>query len=263
MTYTLSQAMLYLAKTLGGVEEGVATGGSTSYLIDTNRREQAEYWAGGTLFCLSGSNAGSVDIVRQYDEAGKIYVDTKTSAFTAGNRYALAPPKFPKHKLRMAINNALISVRVLSVDDTLTTEADKEVYVLPAGVRNILRVEIASNISEPYHYRMSYGWYEIDGNLCFRADVMPRTDGYPIKITYLSPHSEVINDDDKISDGVNIDWLRWSSAVWAYRDLISEEGKDNQADIELMNEAIKQEMIERERMQGSWNNFITKTCVLG
>jgi len=92
---------------------------------------------------------------------------------------------------------------------------------------------------------------------------MPRTDGYPIKITYLSPHSEVINDDDKISDGVNIDWLRWSSAVWAYRDLISEEGKDNQADIELMNEAIKQEMIERERMQGSWNNFITKTCVLG
>ena len=51
MTYTLGELTYRAAREIEDVREGVATGGSTTTIVDSNNRtEHDDYWNGGTAW---------------------------------------------------------------------------------------------------------------------------------------------------------------------------------------------------------------------
>jgi hypothetical protein len=112
-----------------------------------------------------------------------------------------------------AINIALSEVgKVTKVDENLVVEPNQHQYVLPEGVRNVVRVQIAVDKSEQLFYT-DYSWQELEGSLYFRND-LGYSPGNKIRIFYNDAHDSVSEDDDEIDDCIPESLL---CAIAAYR----------------------------------------------
>lgn len=237
---TLSDVMLDVAEILGGVRSGVATGGSTSTLIDTSRIESADYWKDGTLFLLSGSNLGLATKVLAYSENTLVIPTALT--ITAGDRYAVAPPVFPFDVMQIAIQRALDEIgNSVTYDETLLVTTSTNSYTLPAGVNGLMRVEVATTSTAPYSYSPNYFWHENNGHLYFDPIKAPSTVGMKIRLWYRIPHVEVTSYSTVISNNINLEYLKWKAVVNVYRDRLSQVGKDDPMLIDLLNQAMAKE----------------------
>jgi len=239
---TLADATLALARVLGQVYEGTATGGSASTLEDTALVAKAPELAGGTLWLLSGALAGKCLVISKHT-ADDLQFDQQESAVAEGDRYAaFAGDKFTKQALVAAVNAAICDVGLYTdTDQSLTTVADQEEYTLPAGVSNVVQVDIGLNTSEPY------GWYEHrrcietnDGKLIFLMNA-PAVTGYPIRLWYNKAFASLVDDTDTLDDRLNLQRLAYEAAVQAWRTRILRLGSNEKADPvarEAMNDAL-------------------------
>lgn len=221
---TLRTAMLETARVMGVVREGTATGGTTTTLIDTHLDEPADYYTKGTLWILDGSNMGVCDVVSLFAENEITIETTLANAIVDGDEYAIATPEFPKHKLRQAVLSVLRYAPILLVNDDLTADGSGE-YDLPEGVHNIKRVDVGG---------VHQSWREVNDKLYFDGNTDPSSGTIYL---YYEGHHGVIEEDDDILSSVDMDWLKWSAAVFLYRDKITRINKDNPTDLDLLNEA--------------------------
>lgn len=247
-TNTLSYAMLDVARLLGGLRSSIATGGTTTTLIDTSRNEEAEYWKDGTVWIMSGTQIGVCAGIKSHSGNTITLNTTLSSAIVAGTEYYVYPPEFKLDAIRHAIQSSLRELGdVTSNNTSLLTNTVSEEYILPTGVYNLLRVETATNQEEPYNYTRNYYWNESNGKLYFHPNKKPATDGNKIRIWYKAPHIEVFEYSDIISDAIDRTWLAWAAVANVLRNTISITGKDKAINIDLLNQAIMREQELRNR----------------
>lgn len=236
----LFDATLDLARFVGTVFKSTATGGSTTSLVDTSMREANSFYDGGTIWILSGTNAGNYRKINKH-VSKELFFDALGASITSGVRYAVADATFPLNLLKEAVNQSLVYFQIPRYDTSLTVDTSTNVYTLPAGVSNILRVEIACNDTEPYSYEHNYWWREIDGKLEIRDGVFLDDDGKKIRITYAVNHGE-IDDSGDIDPNVHPEYIRYAGAVWLWRNYIQKTEMDSLIAKEMFNESKMLEM---------------------
>lgn len=245
---TLVDVMLEVARIVDLVREGTATDGSTTQLTDSNIDEPNDSYRGGTLWLLSGDNDGACEVIKSHGEGGVLTLkNTLSNAIAAGVSYAVAGRKFPKHVLKQAVQMVLRETDIMGKDETLEVTADTQVYTLPTGVYDVRRVEVQTNESEPYDYRINQHWREQNGSIYFDPTFEPITAGMTIRLWYAKPHGEIA-ESGSIDNALDIQYLKWAAAVQVLRRKIQEIKRDNPTDIDMLNEAKSLEESARNRM---------------
>jgi hypothetical protein len=239
---TLYNATLELSKILQNTPESLATGGSLTTLLDTARLEVADYFDKGTIWFMSGNNAGKSAVIDAW--SGQTFTfSTQALACAAANRYAAASAEFPRWLLIQKINEAYRKLAEVSENKTLTTVADQEEYTLPSGVYNVKRVDIATYTSTPYYWGRHMRWTERDGKLVFDHDHAPAESGYLIRLLYQIAPAELTGDTGTISDTINIDRLIWNAAVEALRWKLAMIGSDRPEEMRRYQESLANAML--------------------
>lgn len=239
---TLFDAILEVAKLVEEVRTGITTAaGSTTTLVDADTTEPADFWNNGLLLFQEGALSGKTAQVIDYDLTTHTFTfGTQTAAPGIGVAYSVAEQKYRRSDLVRAVQQALLDIGPITHEDvSLTLVADQEEYDLPAGVSNLVEVEIATNDEAPYGWYTHYWWNESDdGHLRFDPDYVPEEAvGNIIKLHYNQPHASVSADSATISPGIKIELLRWLAAVNLYRSKYESTGKNDPALLELFNEA--------------------------
>jgi hypothetical protein len=203
------------------VHTGTATGGTTSTLEDTLLTESAGRYTGGTLWVLTGDNAGLCCPVIAHGN-GSLMFTAVTDAIAAGDKYALSSPQFPKWLLDQAVDTALEGIDVIA-SSTETIVAG--VLTLTLGIQNVRRVYI--NGKENFHWDEELGVITFD-NTGLSGDAV---------VKYLVKANTTVDIDGELQTLVDPDHVAWSAVVFLWRNLIERIHKDNPSAIDLLNEA--------------------------
>jgi hypothetical protein len=190
------------------VMNSAATEGDTTYLKDTvNLIQLNEVYERGTLWIRSGTHAGKVLRVNSHAN-NKLIFTALTGAIATGTRYAVARGLYPFEQVVAKIESALDETYVTAEDHSLTGDGEALTFTLPAGVFDILRVEIER---ENHPTFTSNHWHEIQGSLRFDYGHAPFEDDV-IHIYYKAKHDELSTYSDEISTEINIEWLVLTTA---------------------------------------------------
>lgn len=242
---TFAEATLELAKLLMQVGQGTATGGNGTTLVDTARAEPNAWFTGGTIWFITGNNAGKSAKITTWDLATKTFTFvTPGAACALGDRYFAAPIDYPREQLWQAINQAyttLYKVPTAYTLATFVTVANQESYALPTGasaVFDVLRVEIAYNTDSPYEWVKQYNWHELAGRIYFSQGYIPDVSDKPIRLWYADYPAELDGDADTIHDLIHIDLLKWKAAENALRWKLPNAGEKQALVRDLLNEAL-------------------------
>jgi hypothetical protein len=235
----LSLATLELSRKLFQTMEGIATGGNATTVVDTVRFEPDDWYDQGTIWMISGLNAGKSAQVTAWTLAGTTFTfPTMTLLNAAGNVYAAAPPDFPRWLLIQSINESNRFFYPSQDNTALVTVADQESYNLPAGVYNILSVEIATQTAAPLDYISHYNYKERNGTIRFDKGHVPQTAGFTIRLSYRPQPAQLSLDADVIDNQIDLDALTWKAAVHALRWRLSFTGRDEKAKVERYQEFL-------------------------
>jgi len=204
---TLFDVVLRLAREVLITRSGVATGGSTTTLEDTSFPFTPGIFKGGTVFNLVNKEFSR--ITQQSDTRLTFPAMTIT---VAGNLYTVAGDDFPLDVLVSALNTTMRDLIIPDEDETLSVVSGQDEYILPANVSQLYKVEIAISAAVPYNYQEHFHWDEANGCLRFPMAYQPAAAGVPIRLTFRKVHTDLVNHDDAIPDGVNLDYLLWAAA---------------------------------------------------
>lgn len=208
---TLFDALHDVAMRSGITVAGKTTAaGSALYLTDTTRYEVDDYFNHGTVFFRSGDNQGATRRITDYTQAsGKVEFEAADYSVDEDVYYTLT--NVHRESLVQAINQALLSMgQYDTVDESLEIVDNTTVYTLPSGVKNVKRVEVATESSDPQRYYRLLKWMETDGNLILPHEIY-LTAGRTIRLYYPDYHSEVNDDTDTIRDEYNRERLTWTA----------------------------------------------------
>lgn len=206
---TVFDISLKIAREVGDVIEGTATGGSTGTLVDSSLTTHTDdYFNGGTLWIKSGTHAGKVFLVTDYVSGGTASFATVTGAIVAGVRYAMTRGAYPFDKMVSAIQGALDDTYVEGHDYSLTGDGQMLDFSLPSGVYNVMRVE---SVTSDGVRTGSNHWKEVNGVLRFDYGYPPYADD-TLHLYYKKAHDELTGYDTTISNEINLDWLRYRAA---------------------------------------------------
>jgi len=213
--------------------EGIATGGSTTTLIDTLNLDQADdYWNKGTVWVLRDAGGASAAPEREYsrisdfaNSTGTATFATITAALAAGDRYAIAPKFVPLDIIIQKINQALIDLGPIPYTDTtsLETASDTTEYTLPGAANlNLLEVYAQIVLSEPDNNL----WIPVNNWRKELSDpgnadtlIMPYeyTAGYALKLVYIATHPQLFQPTDPLSEHVPIERVVWPAVLECLR----------------------------------------------
>ncbi len=226
-------AMLAAARLIAETIDSTATSGSTTTLIDTALQStRDDFWNAGICFVRSGTyNSSTAFPVLDYTDTGRVLTIASSAlahAIVAGQNYTLCRGQFSRQILLGAINQALTEIVVTQHDDTLVVLADTEEYDLPAGVANVVKVEVASNDAEPYRFETKNYWRENAGQIVFLNNYQPQTADMPIRIWYNAPHPALTLDADTVNAAIHPARLAWMAAYYACLSRAGLEGLTNQ-----------------------------------
>lgn len=225
MTITLFDLTYELARLLGTVQEGTATGGSTTTLIDTvERTEDDDYWNGGTVFIKYDAGGAGAAPEKEYSYISDHVSSTSTltlrstltAAIGAGDEYAVATQRYPLNILIQKINQVL--GRVDKVDITSITTADEQLeYNLPTDVLNLKQVWIATESDANANYWQRVYDYDVQRTAVGTADKLvfmrQMATGYAVKLVYTSIHSVMRVSTDKLDESVHKQHIINNAAV--------------------------------------------------
>lgn len=210
---TMFQALLKTGELLKYSHRGIATGGTSTTLIDSGYTDEPDdFFNGGTLFILSGNYTGKTYKITDFNGSTGTFTISPASAITAGNEYAALRGVYARESLVMGINMALAELGPLPKFDIVTPSAvGEESYVL-SGMDHILKVEYTLLSQSPYEWITHNHWRETDNRLVF--DPGHVQDAVKYRIWYEADHAYVDEDDDTISDAVHPMLLAWSAAYY-------------------------------------------------
>ena len=227
MTNTLFDLTLSLARTLGILRISKATGGSTTTIIDTSRRENNDYFNDGTAWIITDAGgAGAApekEFKRVSDYVSTSHTITVESAFTAavasGDRYGIATGNLTLDNMVNAINSVLGDLYVPLVDTSITTAASQTEYSLPAGItrNNLMQVYIQTNDDSDDNQWSVITNFGVQPGTTGNVDtlILPigLTDGYTIKLVYVSVHPALYDADDKLNEHIHISRVVYGAAA--------------------------------------------------
>jgi hypothetical protein len=237
---TLADMTLILAEAVSKPVRGAATAGATTSLTDTAILVQpAGFFDRGSLWILSGTYLGATRQVSGYSENKLTWITALGGAIVAGVRYAVVDPDFPYAEMVKAINNALEEIGpVLATDVTTAVDSTKATYTLPTGVSQIRRVRIFDTGDDTTGYDSNH-YSEEAGKLAFDPGWQPTTTGWYIKLYYALPHPYISADADVINWGVDIERLKWVSAVHLLRWGLRQYGDDERKIPQFLQDAMQ------------------------
>lgn len=145
---TLFDATMAVARKLGVLRLGTATGGSATTTIDTARIEVDDEFNGGTIWLYETDDTlspqGKWAIISDFvNSTGVITHDTMTDSVEAGDRYGISTARFPLDIIKTAINDEIIKYKAPRYDATsLDVVSGQSEYTLPTGITksNLLNV---------------------------------------------------------------------------------------------------------------------------
>jgi hypothetical protein len=234
-TYTLFDLVWRCLVELGTARTGVATGGSTTTLIDTVGLKSAEedYYNEGTLLVLKDAAGAGAAPEKEFGTISNYVANTQTAtiqtalttAIAAGDTYGIAVRRYPLYLLIQKINNLLYMEGKIPVEDeTVTVVAEQLEYDLPATIaaQDLRQVLVSSNSAtdKKEYYRPVVNWeiaYATSGASELRLQ-NPLTAGEQFLLKYVTPHgdlraaSDALNPvihPDRIVYQVCADTLRW------------------------------------------------------
>jgi hypothetical protein len=205
---TLAELALQVAQEVTDVTQGIATGGSATTLADSVllARKPDDYYKEGRLWIKSLVFAGRTYRISASTQAGGVVTmpSALASAILVDTRYAVARSAFPWDQIVAAIQRALDSTWITVKTSAVLGDGTTLEFVLPAGVRDVLRVEYA-NGGKAEH------WQEIvNGTLRFETGFAPASGAFPIY--YRGQHPILVLDTDTISGEIDPVWLKYKAA---------------------------------------------------
>lgn len=218
---TLFDLTYQVARKLDAVIEGIATGGSTTTIVDNVERTEADdYWVRGTAWILrdaGGAGAapeGEVSVITDSSlSANSVTLrNTLTQAVAAGDKYALGKRRYPLSLLTQKINEALHKIGPIELTDITTLpvlDSQTSEYVLPlrAGM-DLRQVWYAQDPDADDHQWVEMFDYSIQRSATGTGDrlilVPPFVmTGNPIKLVYMDYHADLFASGDRLNDQVN------------------------------------------------------------
>lgn len=228
MSQTLFNLTHELARLLGVVSEGVATGGSTTTIVDTvERTEASDFWNGGTAWItydaggLSAAPQGEYSFISDFDATTDTLTlrSTLSAAVVANDRYAVAGLRYPLQLLIQKVNEVLRTIPIQKDDiTTITIAALQTEYSLPADVWSIKEVWIQRNPTDTNDTQPTklYDW-GVQKSATGTANklVLERqfTANDILKVTYLTEHQTLRVATDKLDDSIHINRVIYDAAV--------------------------------------------------
>gem|GEM_PF-5279233 len=137
MALTLDQLVLTIAKRFGHAQDGIATSGSSTTLVDTPRLYQAnEYWNDATIYFLAGGNPGVSRIISSYSAVTLSWASALSVAVINGDTYQVLPRGRQDFvdAIQEAIRKAGESWMVMKDDTTSLDFSTAQEYTLPADL---------------------------------------------------------------------------------------------------------------------------------
>jgi hypothetical protein len=243
MTQTLATLTYRVARELGIVKEGTATGGSTSTLLDSSGRTEADdYWNNGTAWLLydaggaAAAPQGEFASITDFASTGGVISTVWTVAPAAGDRYAIAKKRYRKADLIQAVNRALQDLGTIPVVDstTITTADNQTEYTLPVAANTDLRqvwLQTNDDDSNDNRWHLIHGWkiqHAVAGT--GHTIILPTqySSGYAIKLVYMAPHPDLNAYSDKLYETIHENMIIYSAAskaleVQLARGIVSDE----------------------------------------
>jgi hypothetical protein len=224
---TLFDLTYELARALGVVNEGTATGGSTSTLVDTVELSQDDdFWNGGTVWVTydaGGAGAapqGEYSVVSDFTASSDTASlrSTLTAAIAANDRYAIARKRYPLNLLISKINETLITIPIEKTDTATVTIAESQTeYSLPADVWDLKQVWMAANEDADDNAWQQLNDWRVQKSATGTANklVLGRqfaTD-VVLKLVYLTYHQTLRAATDKLDDTIHADRVIYNAAV--------------------------------------------------
>jgi hypothetical protein len=219
MALTLSKVMERAWRETGFSIDILATGGSTTTIVDTSAQFTADdSLIGGTaLVVRDGGGSGAApegEFQRISDYVASTTTFTVAAAFSsavaAGDSILLATPRIRLPQMRVAVNDALANLGTISLVDTSIVTADNQTeYALPVGLKieRLLDVQLQGSTADGNDNRYT----SIIGQTSY-VPAAPGSTGlliipqfaadYTIKIIYEGVHPTLFTFSDKVSETI-------------------------------------------------------------
>lgn len=216
------------ARLLGAVTEGIATGGSTTTIVDTNdRTEAANFWNGGTAFLIRDAGGAGAAPEKQSSVISSFTGNTLTLrtaltvAAAVNDKYGVTRERYTRPLLIQKVNEALQKLGTVPVVDTTTldTAANQTEYTLPIAAKFDLRqvfVQGKTGDANDNQWIPYYHWHL--GTAGANATGLIFTDhqlfaGRDIRIVYMADHAELHADGDNLSEYIHMDRVVYEAAA--------------------------------------------------
>lgn len=231
MSYNIFDLSYMVARELNVLEEGTATGGSTTTLIDTVYRDQDDdFWNGGTIWLIYDAGAAAAAPQGEWARITDSVSSTKTITFTgamtaaiaASDLYAVSDDEYPRDTIVSQINRSLTDMgRIVYTDTTTITTADDQTeYTLPTGLAagNLQEVWLQNDDddADDNRWTLIQNWY-VQKSATGTADELvlqyQYASGYALKLVYIAPHPEMRTRTTKLSELVPLPNILFNSVL--------------------------------------------------
>lgn len=234
---TRAEMTLIVARTVSHVFDGVATGGTTTTVVDTSLAETLGAYNSGTVW-ITQSGVVSSRTVTTFGSNTITFSPALTNTVAAGQLYSVAPNDFPKSQLEQSILEVLEKLAILKVDSTATVVAGADV-TLPTGVSDVRQVFVVG-------VRCNH-WVEVSGKLKFDKTSYNGA----LELRYAASPAVPTTDTSILDPTADPEWLHWAAVTKLWRDYYRDHLKDNPVAIELFNEARQNELIAKNAMRAA------------
>lgn len=225
MAYTLFDLLVGVYSTIGKLNVGQATGGSTTTIVDTALSKDVDNnaWQGGSYFIISTTDGltpeGLMGLITASGASAQTFTfDTIATAVGAGDRYGYTSPEYGLYQMINACNSGLRSLGSVSlVDTSLTVTAQQTEYALPVALKRQppLQVLIPTDTdTDNQKYKDVRGWKVLPagpgstGTLILPDDNLV---GKTISLVYLAAHPELRDSTDVVSEYIEPELAKWAS----------------------------------------------------
>lgn len=219
MAYLASNLLQDAFRKIGISTTGVATGGSTTSVIDTliGDRYTDNDMVGGSMFIVRDAGGASAapenewGVISEYVQSSNTFtIPTLTAAVGAGDTYMFTMPFISLYEMLELANQALKSLGdIASVYSTFTTASQQTEYALPVVLKrkDIIRIDVQTHLndSDDNRYEPVSNWDIIPaapGSTGLL--VIPQyPSGYTIRIIYNGIHPTLTAYNSPISETIH------------------------------------------------------------
>jgi hypothetical protein len=221
MALTLSKVMTRTWRDIGHLTDIIATGGSTTTVVDSATRFTAnDSLKYGTVIVTKDSAGAGAAPEGEFSQISAFVASTFTftmgalsSGVAAGDGIGLAKPTIPVQQMKKAVNDGLANLGTISlVDTSLTTVAGQTEYALPVGLKIKKLIDVLvpfnlyTNTTDNNYFQSIKGLIRdfptapaATGLLVFESEYIS---GLTIKIIYEGIHPELTTFSSVISETI-------------------------------------------------------------